>query len=252
MKYLLVLLLLFPLSSQSESFMPMLEDILLVSVSGYSSISYAASDRRADYRYAELFANTLVQEMKQATLECKKNMVAVKQNKGALEHKLKIIIDSLKINNQFDDYKIISSALVKYSKNFNDTYFHADYRAKHPDCVGVKQNKRCEEFKEYYYFDDHTPVNGTVPRSIDGAAAEATCEQLMYKLLPQDRNSDMAYRYHTLVNNVCAELKPLKKCLAHLSDIDDQVGNARRTAGTEGTDANSIFDKFRTQESVVR
>ncbi|MBU1640488.1 MAG: hypothetical protein KKG53_08385 [Proteobacteria bacterium] len=242
MQYLVIVSFLFSSNAWGGLFKPELKDVILISLSGYTYfINYKESPYiHLESDYNNLIVNTLVKEMKQATSECEQNKQLLKHDSGALNPDVKEIYDSLKIENEFDDYRIISAILAFYARNRDDIYFHDDIRIDHPECFGVNETETCKEFRKDYYFKEDTPINGTVPRSLNGAAAETDCQQLMNKLLPAGSN------------NVCAELKPLKSCLAEVSEIDDKVGAQRRTNGAPKAGKNSIFDQFGTQEIIER
>jgi hypothetical protein len=238
MQYLVVLSFLISSTAWGGLFEPDLDEVLFTSVSGYIYIDYESSTKYTDNEYADLIVNTLVKDMNQAALECEKNKQILKYDSGALDYSVKEIYDSLKIGNEFDDYKIISAILLKYTNNSDDIFFQADYREDHPECIGAKRSQKCENFKEDYYFDEDTPINGSVLRSLDGGAdPKIECQTLMDKLFPKR-------------NNVCSELKHLKSCLAETSKIDDMLGTQRRSHGEQRTGINSVFDKFLTQESL--
>jgi hypothetical protein len=119
----------FLIPSAQAFFSANIEDILIVSVSGYISVNYEEADFiHDDDHYAKLLVDTLSQELDQSTIECRANKSMLEASTGVLSQSLKEIFDSLKNKNSFDEYKIISSLLAKHSKNKNDLYFHADFR----------------------------------------------------------------------------------------------------------------------------
>lgn len=255
-------------SAHAGMFSADLEDILLISISGYISINYDEADIiHGDDDYAKVLADTLTKELKQASSECEANKQVLNDASGALTQSVKEIYDSLKRDNKIDEEKIISAILLKHSKNRDDIFFHKDFRDEHPECMNVWNNKRCNKLRDDYYFDEDTPIRGTVKKDAYGAAElmyrinpdtrvrnqfGTFCEKLMTALLPRAYMPKTKDLYNGHSKRVCAELKTLKSCLSEVTSIDDKVGSKRRIYGSEEADKNSVLDKFQTQEVIKR
>lgn len=255
-------------SAQAGMFSAELEDILLISISGYISINYDEADIiHGDDDYAKILVDTMAKEMKQASAECEANKQVLNESSGALTESVKEIYDSLKRDDEIDEEKIIAAVLIKHSKNSDDIFFHKDFREEHPECMNLWNDKKCNKYREDYYFDEDTPIRGTIKKDAYGAAETmhranidtrmreqfgSFCEKLMVVLLPRAYMPKTKDLYNAHSKKVCAELKTLKSCLTEVTSIDDNVGAKRRIYGNDEADKNSVLDKFQTQEAIKR
>jgi len=249
-----------------------IEDILVVSVSGYISVNYEEADFiHDDDHYAKLLVDTLAKELDQSASECSANKNMLEASAGVLSESLREIFDSLKNKKSFDEYKIISSLLAKHAKNKDDLYFHADFRKEHPECISAAKlkDKHCNNLKDDYYIDDDVPLAGSFAKDLSFApevayqinmntklnsAFDSDCARLVRSLLPRAYMPDTRELYDAHIKKVCSKVDRLKQCLTQVDKIHtNHTGNKRFYIGEDEIDgSNSTFDKFQTQETLSR
>jgi len=257
-----------------------LDDILIVSVSGYIDITYGVDTfSHTDEEYVNRFIEVLNKELAQSIVECNANtqLLETKQQPPLLlSENLRTILNSLHVTEEhdryilttsdFEDYKIISSILIKYARNRDNLYFHQDYRDYHPGCLvsARRHDTQCQQWKKKYYFDEKVPLLGKVDREAylpnsdnsSGTSAghdllDSQCGHLMRDLLPRPYSREIKSTYDQYINQTCEQLGTLKKGLRRELEIDSQ--NRRDGGNTPiANEQNSTFDAFRTQERIAR
>jgi len=207
-----------------------LDDILNVSVSGYIDIAYGEAYQysHTDEEYVIRLIEVLNKEFAQSIVETKANIEHLKTKQQPpliLSDELQTILDSLHIveqhkgyhvaTSEFEDYKIISSILIKYAGNRDDLYFHEDYRYSYPECLisSSRQNAQCRQRINEFYFDEKTPLLGKVdmePYLPNGDNSSETssgsdfldsqCGHLVRDLLPRPYSRTIESTFNQYIN----------------------------------------------------
>jgi hypothetical protein len=262
-----------------------LEDILVLSISGYVSTNYKeAGYISVNVEYIEKLANTLTKEAKQATKECQVTQNLMLRGKGQLSVSMRNIIDSLQSgddDSKMMDYKILSSILAKHTRNKYEAFKHEDFRKAHPECIKAEKlnDQRCNQLKEEMGINSDTPLYGSYMKrkftptagiffrqqqeiELYSQALEDDCHQLVRKLLPISFSRDDFKTYGHYTDNICSSIKDLKECLQDIARIDDKNRSSKKSPffyepynpKDEMTvdDNNSILDKFQGVDSMSR
>ena len=257
----LSLLLSFGTAQAEYVFKPMLEDVTSVSVSGYINIDYSEAGKPGVEVFGKLFGETLGKELDHSIADCAANKSLVEsksQPRPVLSDDLLKILNSLRDGKQFEDYKIVSSLMVKYAKNRSDLYFHQDYRDAHANCLvwSLRNDPQCNLWRNDFYMGENTPLMGSVNpasyRSEEGAGKGTACGRLVQDMLPRAYTPETRALYDRYASQSCQKLSKLKSCLNSVMQIDEHNRASGGSSSPVKGEANSTFDEFKTLDMIKR
>lgn len=244
-----------------------LKNILHVSVSGDVYPDYwdlwwdddnlgwktdGCSGEDCEVKAKRIFATTIIGELKKATEECQNNKKLLDSGKDKdpdhmviIGEELQKIYDSLKINGDFNDQRIISSLLYKYvDAGRENLYWTKLFIKEHPECIKEPETEVCKNIrvKEYYLDEKKQIINPYRSRLKKKIEANPKEEDKLFvgslfldkRLFPDERNQ--SHIVETLEN-----LDTLKRSLKELDELNRKLLLKKPTIWCKRLDSSAHF-----------